>query len=257
MGGGRRSAAAALAVAVDCRFDALMARTLGPKIIDSSVHSALLGYIAHHGFAPTAEEVAEAAGVARSEVLAAYRRLENGHGLVLHPGTAKPWVVHPFSLSPTAVWVQAPNLGWWAPCLWCAAGVIAVAAPSATVHACVGGEAERMSFEVADGRLCGDDWRVHFAIPPRDAWSNVHHFCSMVLPFRDEGEVRLWCRRHGFEPGAVLSLRVLLELGRAWYGRHLDPGWVKWTPREAQAIFAAAGLTDAFWTLPVAEDRPF
>jgi hypothetical protein len=42
----------------------------------------------------------------------------------------------------------------------------------------------------------------------------------------------------------------VLDLGRVWYGRHLDRDWRKWTVPEAQAVFDQVGLTGDFWRLP-------
>ncbi|MCC7322338.1 MAG: hypothetical protein IT358_00795 [Gemmatimonadaceae bacterium] len=46
-----------------------------------------------------------------------------------------------------------------------------------------------------------------------------------------------------------MAPQVLYELGRAWYATRLDPDYEPATAAEAQAIFAAHGLTSAFWSL--------
>jgi hypothetical protein len=38
-------------------------------------------------------------------------------------------------------------------------------------------------------------------------------------------------------------------LSQAWYGRRLDPGFLRPTIDEAHAIFASVGLTGSFWDL--------
>lgn len=58
------------------------------------------------------------------------------------PITRRPWVIHPFSLSPTATWVQADQRGWWAPCIWCALGVAALVGQDVVVHCRIGAETE-------------------------------------------------------------------------------------------------------------------
>ena len=35
-----------------------------------------------------------------------------------------------------------------------------------------------------------------------------------------------------------------------WHGRRLEPGWRRFTLDEAEAVFAGAGLTGAFWSFP-------
>jgi hypothetical protein len=189
----------------------------------------------------------------RGEIEGALRRLHDAHGLVLQPSSFEIWLAHPFSAAPSGVWVAAADRGWWSPCMWCAAGVVALAAPSATIHTRYAGEHEPAALAVRGGLGIDADVLVHFPIPPRDAWSNVAYWCSLVLPFRDAAQVDDWCRRHGFARGALVPWPQVLELGRVWYARHLDADFRKWSLAEAQAIFAQVGLCDSFWQLPERE----
>ena len=224
--------------------------------LDSLVHHHVLTGVVRDGHAPAPGELAAALEEAPDRIAGSLRRLHDGHGLVLHPDASDVWIAHPFSLSPTATWVAADGgRGWWAPCIWCAAGVAALAAPTATIHARAGGEAEPIAIALVDGRVVGTSPVVHFPIPPRDAWSNVVHFCASVLPFRRAGDVDAWCQRHRVPRGEVVSMAQALDLGRAWYGRHLDRDWRKWTIAEAQAIFDEVGLTGDFWRLPTGPGR--
>ncbi|HEV7556632.1 MAG TPA: organomercurial lyase, partial [Kofleriaceae bacterium] len=125
----------------------------------ASVHHAIVRSFVDHGHAPPLPADAEAA----------LHELADQHGVVLHPGTSSIWIAHPFSASPTAVWVQGRDRGWWAPCMWCALGVCVLAAPTATIHARYGGEAESVAIAVVDGRVDASAV-VHFSMPPRDAW---------------------------------------------------------------------------------------
>jgi hypothetical protein len=187
----------------------------------------------------------------------ALRRLEADHGVVLHPGTTDVWIAHPFSASPTGVWVEqrGTGRGWWAPCMWCAMGIVVLAAPDATIHARFGGEAEPAVIGVAGATRVASDVCVHFAMPVCEAWNNVVHYCATVLPFRSAGEVAAWSARHDLPLGAVVPIAGVLELARVWYGNHLAPDWRKWTVAEAQAIFARVGLVGAHWELPAADQR--
>jgi hypothetical protein len=126
--------------------------------IDSRVHHELLRGIVRTGYPPTLGELSGAVDLRPHEVEASLRRLHEGHGLVLHPGTTEVWIAHPFSLSPTAVWVATDatdKKGFWAPCLWCATGIVALAAPSATVHVRIGGEEDETKIRFNDGALAG------------------------------------------------------------------------------------------------------
>lgn len=225
------------------------------------VHHAFVGPLLREGKAPTRQIVADALHADLAEVDAALAALEASHSVVLDPHSGEPWVLHPFSLTPTATWVaQTPAgqdaLGWWAPCLWCAFGIASLAGGNATVHTSLGGETERVTIHVKDGRLITDDLLVHFAVPPRDAWNNVHRFCSTVLPFRTEADVERWSMRHALPHGEAIPIRQAWDLGRHWYARHADPDWRKWTGAEAAAIFEAVGLTAPFWRF-AATDDPF
>jgi hypothetical protein len=219
--------------------------------LDSRVHHAIVRSVVDRGFAPDATALAARLEVPLEDVEASLGRLHDGHGLVLHPGTNDVWIVHPFSLSPTAVWVAGETRGWWAPCLWCAFGVQAVVGEPVTVHVRLGGESEAVTIDVGDDGVFGDGAALvaHFPRPPRHAWDNVVHVCASRLPFRDEGELDDWCRRHHLPRGVGLPMAQLHQLARRWYGRHLAEDWVKWTPAEAAAIFASVGLTGPFWSL--------
>jgi len=221
--------------------------------LDSRVHHAVLRSIVDHGHAPTARELADGLAVAPGDAIASLRRLHDNHGLVLHPGTSEVWIAHPFSLSPTAVWVDDGARGWWAPCLWCAFGVHALVGEDVVVHTRLGGEGAPVMIDVRGG--VASDLVAHFPLPPRRAWDNVHHFCAMLLPFRTEDEIDVWCARHRLPRGVALPLPQLFALAHRWYGGHLAPDWVKHTPDQAAAIFEEIGLVGEFWELAPGASR--
>jgi hypothetical protein len=140
--------------------------------------------------------VASRLGISRDEAIESLRRLHEGHGLVLHPGSTAIWVAPPFSASPTGVWVASGPRGWWAPCMWCAMGIVVLAAPDAAIHVRLGGERQEARIVVQNGQLASEDLPVHFAVPARDAWNNVIHYCATVLPFERVEAVKGWCERH-------------------------------------------------------------
>jgi hypothetical protein len=224
--------------------------------MDGGVHREILASFVRRGYAPTLDEVASALMVTPDAVRAALRRLHDGHGLLLQPHSHEVWVAHPFAAAPSAVWVATDTRGWWAPCLWCAAGIVTLAAPNATICTRYAGEQEEAKLEVRDGESAGPDCLVHFALPPREAWSNVVHWCSTVLPFRSTHDVDAWSERHRLPRGALVPWSQVLALGGAWYGKHLDERWRKWSAAEAQAIFEQIGLRGEFWRLPHS-DEPF
>ncbi len=223
--------------------------------LDGLVHHHLLRGLIDDGRCPDVAALAASTGTESSEIEASMRRLAANHGLVLHPHACAAWIVHPFSASPTGTWVEQGERGWWAPCLWCALGVATLVGGDVAIHARLGGESEPVRVHVRDGRPHETGLLAHFALPPRHAWDNVHHSCAMLLPFRTEHDVDAWSRRHGLPRGEAVPLERLAALARSWYGRHAAPDYVKWTPAEAQRLFADAGLRGAFWSLDTEAGR--
>jgi hypothetical protein len=68
------------------------------------VHHAFVEPLLRTGTAPTRTDVAAALGMDVVELDAVLTALAATHGAVLDPHSGKPWVLHPFSLTPTATW---------------------------------------------------------------------------------------------------------------------------------------------------------
>lgn len=224
--------------------------------IDSLVHHHLVTGLLQTGKTPTTTELGALLGEPPTLIEESYRRLDATHGLVLHPHRCEPWIVHPFSTSPTHTWVASSQRGWWAPCLWCGLGVAALHGGDVTIHTRIGAEDEPVSIQIRAGRPVDTTLWVHFPEPPRLAWGNVHHFCARLVPFHRPVDAEAWAARHGFSPGEILPVTKLGELASRWYGRHADPNWKKWTGAQAVEIFRACGLVGDFWSLP-STDRTF
>jgi hypothetical protein len=217
---------------------------------ESQLHHLMIRGLLDTGRCPSNADLERALKIGTAELVALLRNLEAAHGVVLHPDRPEPWVIHPFSLTPTATWVQGPGRGWWAPCLWCAFGIAALAGGEVQMYTHLGGENESAIISVRDGEpLDSQKFYVHFAIPPAQAWNNVHAHCAMVLPFRSRDDVKAWTSRHALPSGEVIPLPQVAALARKWYGSHADPDWRKWTIAEAQEIFASVGLLSEFWSL--------
>jgi ribosomal protein S18 acetylase RimI-like enzyme len=218
------------------------------------LHGAVMRSFAVRGRAPTVAELAAELTLEADRVEAGLRRLHVEHGLVLHPDSTDIWVAHPFSASPTATWVEAADeRGWWAPCLWCAMGIAVLVAPDAVVHARLGGQSKAVRIELRGGQLVSEDLLVHFALPVREAWNNVVHYCATVLPFAGIEDVARWSSLHGIPRGDAVPLAQVLELARQWYGGYLRDSWRKWTLDEARALFRRVGLDGDTWSVPLGE----
>jgi Alkylmercury lyase len=213
------------------------------------VHYELIKGLIEHGTSPSTSVLTERLDATRAEVEGLLSELASIHGLVLHPHVREPWIIHPFSLTPTINWVTGETGSWWAPCIWCALGVAVLVGGSTYIHTRYGAEEEPLVIEVVDGQPVRQDIVIHFAIPPARAWDNVHEHCSLVLPFHSPQHIRDWCKRHGVAMGEAVPLQTVSDLARAWYGSHASPHWRKWTVEQAQEIFSRVGLTSKFWRL--------
>jgi Alkylmercury lyase len=224
-------------------------------VTDSRVHHHILTHILDTGHAPDVDQLAAALSLPVPEVEQSLRSLEAGHGLVLHPGSLKVWVIHPFALWPTHFWVTSQRGSWWGNCAWCSLGIAALLKEDVTIATTLGAENEPVEVHVRDGEVVESDLLVHFSVPVARAWENVLYYCGTVLAFRSAPQVDAWCARHRIDKGAVLPIRQVWALARAWYGNHLAPDWRKWTAAEAREILRSVGLTDGFWDVPQSEER--
>jgi hypothetical protein len=224
--------------------------------ITTRLHYEIIRGLLDSGACPGNTELAEGLQLAAAELEEAMRALAAIHGVALHPHVCEPWVVHPFSLTPTLNFVEGAGCGWWAPCIWCAFGVAALAGGEIAIHTRLAAETTPLVLQVKDGEpASGDDLLVHFAIPPSRAWDKVHRHCALVLPFRSATDISDWCARHHQPQGEPVPLRQVARLARIWYGQHARPDWRKWTVDEAQDIFAQAGLRSSFWNLGAVPGR--
>jgi hypothetical protein len=222
---------------------------------NSSLHQAILRQMIERGHAPSIDELALAFAQRREAVIEQLHALQAYHGVVLHPSTFEVWVIHPFSTAPTNFWVQAPTGSWWGNCAWCALGIAALVRTDVTITTTLGGESEQVRIPIAGGRVTNDRFVVHFPVPMRRAWDNVLFTCSTMLLFNNEAEVGDWCRRHRIARGDIRPIATVWEFAKAWYGRHLDADWRKWTAAEARGIFERFGLSGATWDIPAADER--
>lgn len=59
-----------------------------------------------------------------------------------------------------------------------------------------------------------------------------------------------WSRARGVTRGEVVSLDRVWALGQAWYHNRMAADFRGRTIAEAEAVFAAVGLTGPFWRAP-------
>ena len=218
------------------------------SLADQDLRGLLTRAIAARGYAPSSAELAHEAGLTPDEVEQGLRRLHQAHALLLHPHRCEPWAVHPFALSPGSCWVETPERGYWANCLYCALGIAAALKTDARVTTRLGGEARTACYRVERGRLLDSEGVFHLSTPARFWWDNVIHACATFQPFASPGEVDPWCERHALQRGHVMSLTALWSFASDWYGGYLGEPWRKRSPDEVRALFDVHGLTGDFWS---------
>jgi hypothetical protein len=175
--------------------------------------------------------------------------------VVLQPHSDEVWVAHPFSAAPTTFVVTAGTRRWWGTCAWCSLGVAHLAGGNAVIETRLGAVDEPTTIRIEDGKLVDADHVVHFPVPMRDVWTNVIYTCSVMLLFRSAGDVETWCAERGVARGDVRPIEQIWSFAAEWYSRHADPAWVKWSTREAAAIFERHGLTGPTWELGESSER--
>ena len=214
------------------------------------VHYELIRGLIESGRCPSNSELARRLDMPSAQIEQLLQKLSEIHGVVLHPHICEPWVVHPFSVTPTLHWITGSQGSWWAPCVWCALGITTLVQGETQIHTRFAAEADLLIIRVINGQPVDlEDVWVHFAPPPARAWQNVHQHCSMVLPFRSRADIHDWCARYRLPYGEGVPLHQVGRLAQLWYGTYADVNWHRWTVEEAQDIFRQSGLVSSFWGL--------
>ena len=125
------------------------------------------------GRAPTADEVASAAGSTRADVESGWRRLHDAHALVLSPATAEIRMANPFSAVPTAYRVHARERWWYANCAWDAFGVCAALHVDGHVETSCPDCGEPLTVEVRDQRPSDESLLFHCLLPAARWWEDI------------------------------------------------------------------------------------
>lgn len=219
------------------------------SIGDQDLRGTLTRMIAELGHGPTNAELARRQGESLEATEASLRRLHEAHALLLHPGSTRPWVVHPFALSPSLCWVATAERGYWASCLYCAFGIAAALRREATITTRIGAEQETVTYRIRGGEVEDSSDVFHLSTPVAAWWDNVIHACASFQPFHSEAEVEAWCARHALPRGAVLGLPALWAFARDWYGAYLQEPWRKRSAAEARTLFQRHGLDAPFWRI--------
>ncbi len=125
------------------------------------------------GRAPTSGEIAEALGVRRDVVLEGWRRLHEGHALVLDDDGTAIRMANPFSGVPTALRVHADGRDWFANCAWDAFGICSALHVDGRISTTCADCGDPLSIEVQDGRPDDATLLFHSLVPARRWWDDI------------------------------------------------------------------------------------
>ncbi|MHA2252476.1 MAG: alkylmercury lyase family protein [Candidatus Kariarchaeaceae archaeon] len=220
-----------------------------------NLHHFILNYIVDNQYAPSVEFIASHFKTSIDVTIQKLNELAEYHGVVLHPNSTKIWVIHPFSLAPTNFTVSTEQKRWWGSCVWCSFGIAHLIDDNVVIETRLGANADSVRLDIKNKQLLQSDYVVHFPIKMQDAWKNVIYTCSVMLLFKNEGEVDDWCGQNNIPKGDIQPVSKVFEFAKVWYGNHLDPGWTKWTSKEAKNIFEKFNLTSKVWQIPTSDKR--
>ena len=140
---------------------------------DRAIRNLTYGAFVELGRAPIPEEVAEAAGLAPPDLLAAWRRLHDQHALVLDPSGSEIRMANPFSAVETPHRVRANERWWFANCGWDAFGICAALRTDGRIETSCPDCRAPIAVEVRDGRPDDDRLLFHCLVPARQWWDDI------------------------------------------------------------------------------------
>jgi Alkylmercury lyase len=125
------------------------------------------------GRAPTAAEIAVAAGCDQAEVMAGWERLQAEHALVLDQATGGIAMANPFSGVPTAHRVHAAGRWWYGNCAWDAFGICAALHQDGRIETSCPDCSQSLRIAVRDQRPDGRSLLFHCLVPAARWWENI------------------------------------------------------------------------------------
>jgi len=214
------------------------------------LHHLTIKYIIQNGRTPGVARLSAQADCSKEDVISGLRQLEAMRGVILKPGTADIWALHPFSLMPTVFWVSTANEGgWWANCAWCSLGIGTVLNAEVRVSTRDGGDGAPLEFRLPRTMANLPDVMVHFPTRPSQWWDNPYNPCGNIMFFTSEEKLDEWCRRHGIPKGSLLKIEKAIALANLWFEDYASALWRRKTAQEVTEIFTKMELDPAFWTL--------
>jgi hypothetical protein len=143
-------------------------------VLDDEVRLHLYGQFVEQGRPPTASDTAEALGISERDAARSYRRLAEGHVIVLEPGTLQVWMANPLSARPTSFPVRiSDGREYFGNCAWDAPGILGMLHTDGTVDTTCPDCDEPLRLEIRDGELQPVRAVGHFAVPSAHWWDDI------------------------------------------------------------------------------------
>jgi hypothetical protein len=207
------------------------------------------------GRPPTAAEAAGQLGLAEEEVVAGWRRLHDEHVLVLTADRTAIRIAHPFSAAPMNFVVASDEQKWWGGCAWDSFGIMAALGRTVLVATTCLACRRPLALHADPERAPAEGYVAHVQVPAARWWDDVVVTCSTIRLACDALHVRSWACEQGQQVGAIVDLVTLWRLARLWYGDRLRDDFRRFTPQEADEVFAGLGLTGPFWSMGSTSDQ--
>jgi hypothetical protein len=143
--------------------------------LDTRVRLHIYRMFVDAGSPPSAADTAEALAIPESDSVEAYRRLAEGHVIVLEPGSTEIWMANPLSARPTAFEVTTSGgRSWFGNCTWDAPGILAMVGEDGSVATSCPDCEEPLRLVVEQGSLRGPEGSVaHFLVPAKNWWDDI------------------------------------------------------------------------------------
>ena len=143
--------------------------------LDTRVRLDIYRTFVDRGSPPSAAETAEALNIATTEAEDCYRRLAEGHVIVLEPGSTDVWMANPLSARPTDFEVTTSDgRRFFGNCTWDAPGILAMLGADGRVDtSCPDGD-EPLELVVESDSMRGPaDAVAHFVVPAKRWWEDI------------------------------------------------------------------------------------
>ncbi|MCC7353031.1 MAG: hypothetical protein IT330_04675 [Anaerolineae bacterium] len=144
-----------------------------PEALDREIRRFIYDRFITHAKAPVLAEAAQALSLPLASVSDSFRRLAQGHVVVLQPGSGEILMANPFSAVPTAFVVRSGDRTWWGNCIWDGLGIAAMVGTDAEVSTACPDCGESLSLTVRDKTLSEAEGVAHFSVPAARWWEDI------------------------------------------------------------------------------------